>query len=417
MNKNKSKKVNFTRRPNGEGSVYRMKDGRYGAAYSFGKDANGKRLRHVETGKTEQEAIDKMRLWLSQNGYMEQDAVVLNGQSTVEEFIEYFKVNELLTSGISDATYDNYCYMLKHFEDHFRGKRLSDIDRNSIKQFFSNMAKAKVNGEYKYSDVTIKRVKFIVGKLYAWAVDDNKLESSPIDWSRYKPPTGKKETASITALTLDELQTVKTAVMGNRAVYPVIALMAHTGMRTEEALALQWQDIDFDDSTIHVHHALTKEFEKDGHGNKVGNTKTVLGTTKNTYSNRYIQVPDEVMDLLKNWREIAPLVSKTKLGNTDFVFGNTKGPNWTYAGFRSSVNNSLKQAGTGINSLRLHRLRHTVATMISNDPDATAYTLQQLLGHKDTRMAHKYIDSETDERRRKNRIMLGRMYGEKGLCE
>ena len=103
------------------------------------------------------------------------------------------------------------------------------------------------------------------------------------------------------------------------------------------------------------------------------------------------------------------------MGENDFVFGNRKSASWTYSGFRSSVNRCLKD--TEMVSLGLHRLRHTVATMISNDPDATAYTLQQLLGHKDTRMAHKYIDSETDERRKKNKVMLGRMYEGKGLCE
>lgn len=204
--------------------------------------------------------------------------------------------------------------------------------------------------------------------------------------------------------------------MANKAVYPVIAIMAHTGMRTEEALALKWQDIDFNDSTIHVHQALTKEFEKDSHGNKVGNTRTVIGPTKNKYSERYIQVPEEVINLLKKWRVDAPLVSKTKTEDNDFVFGNKKGTRWTYSGFRSSVNGCLKPLDTELGSLRLHRLRHTVATMISNDPDATAYTLQQLLGHKDTRMAHKYIDKETDDRRRKNKVMLGRMYDGTGLC-
>lgn len=412
----KSKKVNFTRRQNGEGSVYQMKDGRYGAAVSLGKDANGKRLRHVETGKTEQEASDKMRLWLAKNGYMEQNKIVINGQTTVEELIELFKVNELLTSGISDATYDNYCYMLKYFGNYFRGKRLADIDRSSIKQFFSDMSKAKVNGEYKYGEVTIKRIKFVVGKMYAWAGEENKLES-PVDWRTYKPPAAKKKAAPITALSTDELQIIKKAVTANKAVYPVIAVMAHTGMRTEEALALRWEDIDFNDSTIHIHQALTKEFQKDCHGNKIGNAKTVIGPTKNEYSERYIQVPDEVMALLKRWKADAPLVSKTQVGDNDFVFGNAKGPSWTYSGFRSSVNRCLKSSGMEIDSLRLHRLRHTVATMISNDSDATAYTLQQLLGHKDTRMAHKYIDKETDDRRRKNKVMLGRMYEGNGLCD
>ena len=39
-----SKKVQFTRRANGEGSVYQIKDGRFGAAISLGKDEKGKRF-------------------------------------------------------------------------------------------------------------------------------------------------------------------------------------------------------------------------------------------------------------------------------------------------------------------------------------------------------------------------------------
>lgn len=75
-----SKKVQFTRRANGEGSVYQIKDGRFGAAISLGKDESGKRLRHVETGKTEQEAIDKMKLWLAKNGHMGEETIIINGQ-------------------------------------------------------------------------------------------------------------------------------------------------------------------------------------------------------------------------------------------------------------------------------------------------------------------------------------------------
>ena len=103
-----SKKIQFTRRANGEGSVYQIKDGRFGAAISLGKDETGKRLRHVETGKTEQEAIDKMKRWLAQNGYMGEETIIINEQSSINEFIEEFKVKGLLGSGISDVTFENY---------------------------------------------------------------------------------------------------------------------------------------------------------------------------------------------------------------------------------------------------------------------------------------------------------------------
>ena len=65
----KSKKVNFTRRANGEGSVYQIKDGRFGAAISLGKDTTGKRLRHVETGK---EPLKK-QLQLKKQGEKEEE--------------------------------------------------------------------------------------------------------------------------------------------------------------------------------------------------------------------------------------------------------------------------------------------------------------------------------------------------------
>ena len=93
----KSKKI--VRRPNGEGSVYQMKDGRFGTAVSLGKDERGKRLRHVETGKTEQEALDKMHLWLSKNGYLgeeKEEEAKLNGQNKVEEFVKEYKMKELI---------------------------------------------------------------------------------------------------------------------------------------------------------------------------------------------------------------------------------------------------------------------------------------------------------------------------------
>lgn len=130
-----SKKVQFTRRANGEGSVYQIKDGRFGAAISLGKDETGKRLRHVETGKTEQEAIDKIKRWLSQNGYMgEENTIIINGQSTIDKFVEEFKIKGLLGSGISDVTLENYSYALKHFQKYFKGKCIGIVDTDEPKR-------------------------------------------------------------------------------------------------------------------------------------------------------------------------------------------------------------------------------------------------------------------------------------------
>ena len=99
------------------------------------------------------------------------------------------------------------------------------------------------------------------------------------------------------------------------------------------------------------------------------------------------------------------------VGIQDYVFGNSKGPSWTYAGFRSSVNRCLENSDIGIDRLRLHRLRHTVATMLSEQPDVTVFNIMQLLGHTQIKTAQRYIDAQTDKRREKNKELMSRLSG------
>lgn len=256
---------------------------------------------------------------------------------------------------------------------------------------------------------------YVINRMFKRAVRKKYLPINPLQDDDFKKPTTKKKTQEINALTADEISILKDVLVTNKVVYPVIALMSVTGMRTQEALGLQWGDIDFENATINIHQAITEKIIRDTKGNKI-TSKTVLGPTKRGTSDRLIDVPDVVIKILREWREIAPTVSKTKMGERDFVFGNSKSPNWTYAGFRSSVNNSLKQSGSGMESLRLHRLRHTVATMMSDEPDANIYHIMQLLGHTQIKTAQKYTDKQTQERAKKNKELMGRVSDRCGLC-
>ena len=318
-------------------------------------------------------------------------------------------------SGISDRTIENYSYALKHFQEYFSSKRIGMVDTDEINRFFAWMVNFMENGTYKYSQVTLDRTVYIVGRMFSRAVRKEYLPSNPMNNEEFKTPRSKKKTVEITALSSEEISILKSALMANKVVYPVVALMSATGMRTQEALGLQWGDIDFENATIHIQRAVTEEIAWDSHGNKIS-AKTILGPTKNGSSERKIAVPEGVINLLRQWRETAPLVSKTQFGESDRVFGNSKSPSWTYAGFRSSVNRTLKNSDSGVDSLRLHRLRHTVATMLSNEPDSNVFNIMQLLGHTQIKTAQKYIDNQTKERAEKNRELLGRLSANGGLC-
>lgn len=400
-----------TRRPNGEGSVYQMKDGRFGTAFSLGKDESGKRLRHVETGKTEQEAMDKMHLWLSKNGYLEEEKVVINGQTTVQDFVEEFKVKALRNSVrkdkdvVSDVTYYNYVCMLQPFVTAFAGKRICEVDAYALNKFFSGIKNSMVQGKYQYSKTSIGRMVLIIGRMFNRAVEKNYLDSNPMNDHDFKIPQSNKEEKSITALTNDEVDKLLNTLKSHNTLYPVVRFMLQTGVRTQEALALQWGDIDFDKKKVSIRRAFIKKIDFDDHGNKT-TSKTVVGPTKSKSGTRTISVPDSLIVFLQEWRERAPAVSKTKTSDEDFVFGTVKGPSWTCDGFRSALNRYLKKSGSGIDGLRPHRLRHTVATKLSNQPGINAYHVMQLLGHNDTRTAEKYIDRQCEERDQKNQEVL-----------
>ncbi|OUN10071.1 tyrosine-type recombinase/integrase [Flavonifractor sp. An9] len=400
-----------TRRPNGEGSVYQMKDGRFGTAFSLGKDESGKRLRHVETGKTKQEAMDKMHLWLSKNGYLEEEKVVINGQTTVQDFVEEFKVKALRNSVrkdkdvVSDVTYYNYVCMLQPFVTAFAGKRICEVDAYALNKFFSGIKNSMVQGKYQYSKTSIGRMVLIIGRMFNRAVEKNYLDSNPMNDHDFKIPQSNKEEKSITALTNDEVDKLLNTLKSHNTLYPVVRFMLQTGVRTQEALALQWGDIDFDKKKVSIRRAFIKKIDFDDHGNKT-TSKTVVGPTKSKSGTRTISVPDSLIVFLQEWRERAPAVSKAKTSDEDFVFGTVKGPSWTCDGFRSALNRYLKKSGSGIDRLRPHRLRHTVATKLSNQPGINAYHVMQLLGHNDTRTAEKYIDRQCEERDQKNQEVL-----------
>lgn len=410
----KSKKVQFTRKANGEGSVYQMKDGRFGAAVSLGKDSSGKRLRYVETGKTEQDVIDKMKLWLAKNGYMSQQTVVINGMSPLKDFIEDYKVIGLRERNNEDVTIDNYCNLLNVFQNFFFGAKLGQIDSNEIERFFVWMVNDKANGQYHYGPVAVSRLKGILNRMFKRGVKKGYLQANPINMDDLKDICSKKRTKHVKGLSNEEMEIVKSTLGKNEIIFPVITLMLVTGMRTQEALALQWGDVDFEKCSIHIQRAITKEIARDEHGNKVS-SKTIVGQTKTGSSERVIEVPSEVIEFLLKWKEKAPKISKTKTGKTDFVFGSSKDSSWTYGGFRSSVNRCLRNSDLGMDSLALHRLRHTTANKMSHEPGVTVFDIMQLLGHTEIQTTQKYIDEQTEERSKRNKEFIGHMSAQNGL--
>lgn len=151
----------------------------------------------------------------------------------------------------------------------------------------------------------------------------------------------------------------------------ITLLLLLTGMRREEAMGLEWKDIDFDRSLIHI--MRTSQY--------VAHKGILTGDTKTISSERVIKVPQTLIEDLKYYREWQNK-ERDKVGDRwedhDRLFtqwnGRPMSPQTYTSWFKKFIEN------TDLPKIVPHSLRHTNATLqIANNVPLT--TVANRLGH------------------------------------
>ena len=160
--------------------------------------------------------------------------------------------------------------------------------------------------------------------------------------------------------------------------------MMFAGLRTGEVLALQWQDINFENKTINVERGLTIEPKFNSEG-KVIKRITIISETKTTCSKRVVPMPDILINALNDYKQRQSQISnKGKVDLLDkhcFVFANDDGTVRTYSGTQKILNRFLKKYKLTEYNIHFHGLRHTYSNMLF-EADQNPKVIQALLGHK-----------------------------------
>ena len=163
--------------------------------------------------------------------------------------------------------------------------------------------------------------------------------------------------------------------------------MMFAGLRTGEVLALQWQDINFENKTINVERGLTIEPKFNSEG-KVIKRITIISKTKTTCSKRVVPMPDILINALNDYKQRQSQISnKGKVDLLDkhcFVFANDDGTFRTYSGTQKILNRFLKKYKLTEYNIHFHGLRHTYSNMLF-EADQNPKVIQSLLGHKDVK--------------------------------
>jgi integrase len=251
--------------------------------------------------------------------------------------------------------------------------RLKDITRKEYQQWINELREH-------YSVGTVRRIHSIMSSALDDAVHEfNILLENPTKKIKIPKDTEKKERVSyFTREELDKfLKTVKRPVKHAKhkhsiQYYVLFSLLARTGLRIGEALALTWDDIDLKKRTLSVNKTLVYPL----------NSTPYVSTPKSKNSIRTIKLDKTMVDLLKkhriNQKEVYLRYENYRPSEKNLVFHQHDG-RWLRTNVvRDYFKTVCKRAGVPI--LSPHALRHTHAVHLL-EAGANIKYVSERLGH------------------------------------
>ncbi|SDC68882.1 Site-specific recombinase XerD [Paenibacillus sp. UNCCL117] len=236
----------------------------------------------------------------------------------------------------------------------------------------------------KYARKTVASVHEVASLIFKKAVEMEIIAKDPT--RKAQVPFIQKTLEEVEAeeevpkyLEKDQLQIFLNAAKNNPQRYAVFLVLAYTGLRVGELIALKWKDIDFEEMTIKVTKTL---FNKTGK-----NTDFTLTLPKTKKSKRTIDVDETVISelkKLKQWQKLIKMKYRSTYQDFDFVFVNDK---VTYPGYPlqdqtvwAAMKRLLKRSNLPTN-LSPHSLRHTHTSLLA-EAGASLETIMERLGHE-----------------------------------
>ena len=236
----------------------------------------------------------------------------------------------------------------KHVRPYFKDMYVDKITLRQCQDF--------VNKTFKVAPVAYVYSVSIVKNTLDYALRLGMIESNPMLYV-IKP----KKQANISDnhgnyYNKDELKKfLDVAKNTNLKKYALFRLLAYSGMRIGECLALTWHDLDYKNNTI----AINKTLARTNNGIKIQTPKTKA-------SNRVISLDNETIQVLKMWqleqRKQLLKVGINAMDSKQLIFSNGKNSFIIVPTVRLAIEQIAKKAG--IHSITTHGFRHTHATLL-----------------------------------------------------
>jgi integrase len=338
--------------------VYQRRDGRWCAAIVAADPATGRRKRTVLYGKTRREALAKLKAATER---ADAGAPVRDAKRTVAAWLSRWRVSTLKASGRKDSTKALYAYLSeRHLEAEPFGELTLDRLRPSDVE-----ALLIVLRERGLSESTIRTAYTVLRSGLDAAVRDGLLARNPAAVIA-RPAVTRREARHLSPA---EVAKLLNAARSSRY-HAVLVLLAATGLRRGEALALTWADVDLDTGLLRVRGTLARI-----------NGELAVTPPKTAKSRRVLRLAPGVVALLRAHRK-AQAGERIRAANiwheSGFVFTTENGQPVDPRNLLRALKAAAKRAELA--DVRVHTLRHSAATALL-EAGKGLKTVSEMLGH------------------------------------
>jgi integrase len=342
------------KRGNGEGSIYRRKDGRWVGQYTV-YTATGPKYRYLY-GKTRAVVAEKLtKAMADRNGGLIFDV----GNLTVGEYLDSW-LSDSVRGTVRPSTFERH-------EGIIRLHIKPSLGRVGLKK----LTPAHVRGLHRekldagLAPATVRKIHSTLHKALSQAVSDGIVPRNAADVKAPRPTPEEMQ-----PLSEAEARAFLDTARGDRF-EPLYMLAISTGLRRGELLGLRWKDVDLERGTLRVGRALVREAGRH-----------VLGETKTRRGRRQINLTPRAVSTLKAHckKQLEEKIKLTGLHrDPGLIFATRVG---TPINPENLVNRSFKPLleRASLPEIRFHDLRHTCATLLLGR-GVHPKLVQELLGH------------------------------------
>jgi integrase len=368
----------MTKRINGEGLVRKhpTRD-LYEARYSHVDSETGKRKVSSVYGKTAQEALDSLRVAQSR---IAGHQPARDSRRTVASWVEEWCAGNLFVSSRKQTTQELYRSLANSHlaSGEFGARELAKLRPSHIQLLLHTFQDRGM------APSTVRNIYAVLNAVLEDARIDKLIAVNPMREVR-RPASVPVEAKHLTPA---EVRVLLKSAEGLRY-KTALDLLASTGLRRGEALALAWADIDLNGGTLKVTKTVSRI-----------RRELVATTPKTAKSRREVPLSPGVIAMLRGHRK-AQVAERLQAGDVwqdrDLVFATEHGG---YVDPRNLLR-ALKTAGVkaGIGGIGLHTLRHSAATAML-EANVPIHVVSRILGHSSIAVTIDLYGHVNDESKR-----------------